>query len=213
MTRLPVKAELRPTLPDLLLPRWRAASSRARAVAAVAVALLAAMVIGVVLTLVDAHISYRGPVPFAFRYRNLYRVAALPGEDVRVQSPKHGAARESFDVLPLTIPSYQGLLSGELPLFASDYTSSVAARVAGFSLYAEGKTRINKVPGYQVEYWLTVGGRQMLERDVLLLPDRPGVRKGVVLQLRQRPNTAVPNPGQVGSAGALLLPLRSFRFG
>jgi hypothetical protein len=55
----------------------------------------------------------------------------------------------------------------------------------------------------------------MWGRDVLLLPERQGAREGVDIVMLSSPtaNSAVTSPMEVGSAGVLLRPLRSFAFG
>ncbi len=60
-----------------------------------------------------------------------------------------------------------------------------AARVPGqrgFVLRGQGSTQINAVPSYatyNIFYTTHRAGRQMYGRDVLLLPERPGARRGV----------------------------------
>jgi hypothetical protein len=209
MASLQVRRELGPTLPELLAPRWRAAS-RGRRAAAVAIAIaVVAVLAGTALTLLNSHYSRGGRVPFSFSYRGLYRVPAGPGEYVRLQNPRTGTPHQLFAVRPLHLAPYQGSQTGALPLYAGSYLRSLPSRYPGFSFFAEGKVRLNGQNGYQVEYWLTVGGREQYGRDVLLLPQRDGARDGVILVMHTRPGGKVIDPSTVGSVGALSVALHS----
>ena len=82
-------------------------------------------------------------------------------------------------------------------------------------LRGEGKTRVNTVPGYHVLYTAQIEGRTMWGRDVLLLPERPGVREGVDIVMLTSPtaNAQITSPLEVATAGVLLRPLKTFSFG
>jgi hypothetical protein len=216
MAAIPLKPEYGPTLGRLLAPRWQAASSAARAVAIVCVAGLLVLLIAAGLTLEDAKYSHGGPVPFGFDYRDLYRTAPEPGGYVRVQRRgPDGRLEDSFAVGPLRLPPYSGGLSGELPLYASGYIRALSRRYAGFVLRGEGKTRVNKVPAYDVVYTALVAGHRMYGRDVLLLPEREGVRSGVDIAMLANTATSsqVDSPVEAGSSGVLATPLKSFSLG
>lgn len=216
MPAVALKPEYRPTLAQLLTPSWRRAS---RAVRLLVAALGAAFVVGLaalVLTLLPAHISYGGPVPFSFSYRGLYRVAPDPGGDVKVARRSNASGRllDSFAVAPLRLPSYAGGLSGELPLYAVGYIRALAARYRGFQLQGEGKTRVNTAPAYNIYYSVLLAGQRMYGRDVLLVPERPGARDGVAIAMLTSPqsNAQVTSPLLVATAGLLYKPLRTFSF-
>jgi hypothetical protein len=212
---VPIKPRYGPTLGRLLSPRWRAASALARAGVIGACAGAIAVIVGAVLTLENATYSHAGRVPFGFSYRGLYRVRPDPGGYVKVQRHRaDGTLEDSFAVEPLTLPPYSGSLSGELPLYAAGHIRSLAGREAGFVLRGEGKTRVNTVPAYQVLYTAQVEGRTMWGRDVLLLPERPGVREGVDIVMLTSPtaNVQITSPLEVASAGVLLRPLKTFSF-
>jgi hypothetical protein len=216
MTAIPLKPEYGPTLGRLLAPRWRAASSTARAIAIVCGAGLLALLIAAGLTLEDAKYSHGGPVPFSFDYRDLYRTAPEPGGYVKVQRRgPDGRLEDSFAVGPLSLPPYSGGLSGELPLYASGYIRALSRRYAGFVLRGEGKTRVNKVPAYDVLYTALVDGQKMYGRDVLLLPEREGVRSGVAIAMLANTATSsqVDSPVEAGSSGVLATPLKSLSLG
>jgi hypothetical protein len=215
MAAVPIKREYGPTLGRLLSPAWRAASRPVRVLVIAALAGLLALLIGAALTLENATFSHGGRVPFSFSYRSLYRVAPDPGGFVKVQRHRSGRLEDSFAVEPLTLPPYAGGLSGALPLYAAGYIRTLAQRYRDFVLRAEGKTRVNTVPGYHVLYTARLDGQTLWGRDVLLLPQRPGARDGVVIVMLSAPDASaqVTNPLQVASAGVLLRPLKTFSFG
>jgi hypothetical protein len=215
MAALPLRAEYRPTLPELLGPRWRGASRAVRLLIVAAAAVLAVAVTALVLALLPAHVSYGGAVPYGFSYRDLYRTAPEPGGEVRVA--RYGAGgylKDSFAVAPLSLPPYEGQLSGELPLYASGYVRALAARYAGFQLVGEGKTHVNQQSVYNIYFSALVHGRAMYGRDVLLVPETPGARHGVVISMLTAPNanTQVTSPLLVASQGVLSEPMRTFSF-
>jgi hypothetical protein len=55
----------------------------------------------------------------------------------------------------------------------------------------------------------------MWGRDILLLPERAGAREGVDIMMLTSPtaDSQVDSPTEVGSAGVLSRPLRTFSFG
>jgi hypothetical protein len=215
MVGVPIKPEYGPTLGRLLTPAWRTASGPARGLVIAALGGLLALVIAAALTLENARFSHGGRVPFSFSYRSLYRVSPDPGGFVRVQRHRGARLEDSFAVEPLTLPRYAGSLSGALPLYAAGYIRTLAQRYPDFVLRAEGKTRVNTVPGYHVLYTARVDGQTMWGRDVLLLPQSQGAREGVVIVMLTTPdaNAQVSSPLEVASAGVLLRPLKTFSFG
>jgi hypothetical protein len=216
MVAVPMKPQYGPTLGQLLSPRWRAASPLARrAVIASGVALLALLIIAG-LTLENARYSRGGRVPFGFSYRSLYRVAPEPGGFVKMQRRRpDGRLEDSLAVGPLRLPPYSGSLAGELPLYATGYISGLRLRHAQFVLRGEGKTKVDTIFAYAVSYTTVVEGQTMWGRDILLLPERAGAREGVDIMMLTSPtaDSQVDSPTEVGSAGVLSRPLRTFSFG
>jgi hypothetical protein len=176
---------------------------------------LVVIAIALALTLQRASYSHGGSLPFHFEYRGLYRTAPEPGAYVEVRRAKDGRLEDSFAVSPLRLPAYQGSLSGELPLYAAGYIRALASHYRGFDLVGEGKTRVNTVPGYTVFYTVQVDGREVYGRDVLLLPETPGARRGVRIVMLTSPdaNTQVKSALEVASAGVLNTALHTFEFG
>lgn len=215
MAALPLRPEYRPTLPQLLAPRWHGASRGVRALTIAFAAMLAVAVVALVLTLLPARISYGGAVPFSFSYRSLYRTSPTPGGDVRVvRRDRAGNIEDSFAVAPLILPPYRGALSGAEPLYAAGYIRSLAARLPAFELQGEGKTRVDLMPAYNIYYSALVGGRTMWGRDVLLVPEGNEARRGVVISMLTTPQASaqVSSPLLVATAGVLYKPLRTFNF-
>jgi hypothetical protein len=215
MAAVPMKSEYGPTLGQLLAPRWHAASRLARAVVIGLVVGLLVLAAAIALRLQSASYSQGGKVPFSFHYKDLYRVPADPGAYVKVQSRDgDGALKYFYEVYPLTLPPYTGAVSGALPRYASGYISQLSAGSTSFELRGEGKTRVNTVPGYQVLYTVRIAGREVYGRNVLLLPPREGVRRGVeiVMLTAATASAEVKAPSEVASTGVLLRPLKTFTF-
>jgi len=216
MAAVPIKPDYGPTLGRLLSPHWRASSPLVRTMVIVSGVALLALSLGAALSLLNAKYSHAGKVPFSFSYRSLYRVAPDQGGYVKIQRHRSdGRLEDSFAVEPLTLPPYSGGLSGELPLYAAGYIRGLRARYVDFVLRAEGKTRVNTVPAYDVLYTALLDGHTMWGRDVLLLPDRPGAREGVDIVMLTSPTASsqVTSPLEVASAGVLLQPLKTFTLG
>jgi hypothetical protein len=211
-----VRAQFGPTLPELIVPRWRRASRGARRlVLAAAVAVIAAAAAVAVLYPRDGWVVHHGPVSFNLRYpRSLHRVAPPPSAYARIeQRDAAGRLLRWFEVDRLRLPPFTGEISGVLPVYATGYVAALAARTPGFLLQTETKTRVNLNPGYTLTYRAKLDGRQVFGRVVMLLPALTGVRDGVVLTMGTVPGTLVPGPDQVAANDVLQIPLRSFRFG
>ncbi|HEX9481484.1 MAG TPA: hypothetical protein VF927_05240 [Solirubrobacteraceae bacterium] len=213
---VPIKPEYGPTLGRLLAPRWNAAPRLLRALVIAAGVAVVAIAIGAVLTLEPAHYSHGGRLPFSFTYRSLYRTAPEAGGYVRIESHYgDGSLKYSYAVNPLSLPPYTGNISGVLPVYATRYSEGLARRFPQLVMRGQGKTRVNKVPAYQVLYETRLDGREMYGRNVLLLPERPGARVGVeiVMLTAVGATKEVKEPGEVASGGVLLRPLKTFSFG
>jgi hypothetical protein len=219
MPAVPLKSEYGPTLGEILAPRWRRASRVARGLWVVAVVLVVAALAGAALKLVSPTISYGGSVPFSFSYGGLYRTRPEPGGYAKVWRVEEGRVVDSFAVGPLTLPPYHGELGAALALYAAHYIPHLAPAGApslrGFTLRGEGKTQIDSVSSYatyNIFYTATLDGREMYGRDVLLLPEHPGARRGVTIAMLTTAtgNRQVTSPLDVGIKGALEEPLSTF---
>ena len=211
-----MKPEYGPTLGRLLTPWWRRSSRLVHAGVIAAGAAVVVLAVAVVLTLEPARYSHSGSPAFSFTYKGLYRTAPEPGGYVRIDAHyPDGTLKYSYAVNPLTLPPYRGELSGALPVYATAYSERLAARFPALVLRGEGKTRVNKVPAYQVLYETRIDGREMYGRNVLLLPEREGARVGVeiVMLTAVGATSEVKEAGEVASGGVLLRPLKTFSFG
>jgi len=211
VSRLPVRPELGPALPELAGRRWWLY------VAVPAVFVLVAVLVGggTVGSSERELVVREGGPAFNLRYDDrLRRVAPAAGERLRLE----GRRGEVFAVAPLRLPPHAGRASGTLPLLADRLVRQELPRAyPGFALAGEGRARVNEAPGYEVVFrWGRPGDRQY-GRVILLVPDTevgaPPVREGARLVVLAPRSGAVPNAAAVGTAGALRLPFRSFRFG
>src|ERR1700689_3570143 len=192
MHAVPLKPQYRPTLAQLLAPAWGRASRAVRIVLVLVGVGLVLGAAGLALTLLPAHYSYGGgPVPFSFSYRGLYSTAPDGGGYVKVvRRTPSGPLLDSYAVAPVELPPYSGYPSGELPLYATTYIRALAAEYPGFQLQGEGKTRVNSVPAYNIYYYARVRGRTMYGRNVLLVAERPGTRRGLAITMLTAPDAA-----------------------
>jgi len=213
---VPMKPEYGPTLGRLLAPWWRRSSRLVHGAVVAAGTALVVVAVALVLTLEPARYSQGGSPAFSFTYRGLYRTAPEAGGYVRIDARyPDGSLKYSYAVNPLRLPPYQGEASGALPVYATGYAERLASRFQDLVLRGEGKTRVNKVPAYQVLYETRVDGREMYGRNVLLLPEEEGARVGVeiVMLTAVGATSEVKEAGEVASGGVLLRPLKTFSFG
>jgi hypothetical protein len=218
MPAVPLKHEYGPTLGEILAPRWRRASPVARGLWVATLALVLAVLAGAALTLASPTISMGSPVPFSFSYGGLYRTSPGPGWYAKVERVTDGRLEDSFAVGPLTLPSYGGELGAALALYATSdipRLATGASDLRGFALRGEGKTQIDSVSDYatyNIFYTATLDGREMYGREILLLPERPGARRGVTISMLTAAtgNRQVTSPLDVGIKGALEEPLSTF---
>lgn len=212
-----VRPEYGPTLPQLAGPRWRALPRGARrglvGAAAVVVLLLAVVAL-------RGGDDGRTPIvvrePLAFNLLTvpgLERVAAQPGEALRLESTAARKDRQRYVVRPLRLPAYRG--DSSAGFLAATATMAEQMRRADPELVyrGEGRARVNDNPGYQIVYVTRRDGRTVYGRRILLVPDEPGARDGADITLEAERSPAVPNVDAVGNNGLLKTPLRSFRFG
>lgn len=215
MVAAPLKSEYGPTLGELLAPRWRRASRVARALIVGVGVLLVAALAGGIARFAHPTLSRVGAVSFHFDYGGLYRASPERGGYAKVQRLRGGRLEDSFAVAPLSLPSYRGTPSAALALYATGYIERLAARDRDFSLRGEGWTQVDSISPYAVYnvfYTTVVAGREMYGRNVLLLPERSGVRGGVAIAMLSAVagDHQVSSPLLVGTKGALEEPLVSF---
>ena len=216
-----VRPEFGPTLPELLAPRWRELGGRARVAVGLAALLAVVAVLAGLTALRDSdgrsHLVVGEPIAFnLLQPASLARVAPRDGEVLRLQSRAGAAAPQRFTARPLRLAPYRGDVTATLMMLASRLSDEMRATVPGYVWRGDGRSSVNRAPGYQILYQARIGGRTTYGRRVLVVPDAgdgPQAREGVDLDLRAARSNAVPNVEAVGRNGALKLPLTSFRFG
>src|SRR5262245_35643847 len=126
--------------------------SKVPRIAAIALLVLVAAVAIFVLTR-DAtdtsgtRIVQRGAVPFTLRYPDsMQKLDPSSGELLHLK--REGA--DEFIVEPLQLPAYKGDVGGLLPMLASREMDALRARFPQLEPVEEGKTRINRIPGYSI---------------------------------------------------------------
>jgi hypothetical protein len=217
MVALPLKPEYRPTLGELLAPRWRRAPRPRRLLLALALLVASAVVVAAVLALLPPSLSYRtAAVSFSFRYRGLQRTAPEAGGYARLRRLQDGRLRDSMSVSPLLLAPYRGEPTPALALYAAGYIHTLAAHTPGFELRGEGWSQVDSISPYAVYniFFTTLRhARELYGRDILLLPQRPGARRGVTIALLADPGSEkqLTSPLLLGTIGALEGPLVSFR--
>jgi hypothetical protein len=218
MTALPIQDEYRPTVAELLGPHWRRLSRALRLAVLLGGLLAVAVVVGAVLTLLPPTYSHGGAVSFGFGYRGLYRAPTPAGAYVRMQHVEDGRLRASFEVSPLLLAPYRGEPTPALALYATGYIRALAAREPGFALRGEGWTQVDSISSYAVYnvfYTVARDGRELYGRNILVLPQRPGARRGVTIAMLEDPDgeKQLSSPLLLGTVGALEGPLVSFDLG
>jgi len=179
-----------------------------------AVTAVALLVLGALLFPWPHHFSHSGATSFDLRYPHaLERVPPDPGGYLKVEQRRRGRLVQSLAVAPLRLGPYRGLPGGELPLFAIAYLKHLRSVHAEFRLVSEGKTRVNAAPAYAIVYTARLGTRTLYGRDDLLVPDTPGRRDGVAIEMLATPEAAVNGTTGLGSLGPVGAALRSFNLG
>jgi hypothetical protein len=225
-----VLEEHRPTLADLLRPRLARLPRWARFALAGVVGLLVLVVAWRILAGGEGgtHYVHRTPVVFNFHYGgDIHRVAPRGAEIVRLERDRRGLFLDSFAVEPLSLPPYRGNVSGLLPAYAEREIAALRRRVPEFELLKEAKSRVNQVPGYEVQFRGRMGKRRLFGRLVLLPAPAAGedvanptgelnndrARHGARILMLATPASGVVRVRDVGAHGPLKTAFRSFRFG
>jgi len=204
------------TLPAMLRRRY---GVRERTTLAVAAGLVVLAVLAVVLL----HDPFDGKVQRVHRGSPVFNVLYTPGlvegadprdgELDRYQA-RRGPLRLALTIRPLRLPPYRGDASGVLPIVVERHARTLARALPGFRVTGEGRARVGAAPGYEISYSYGPPGSPSTGRDVLLVPpEEPGVRDGVVMSLRE--NRAGVRRGEAArdTVRAIRAVVRSFRFG
>jgi hypothetical protein len=231
-----------PSLPELLWPRLRALGRARRIALAVGFGIAVLAVAALAIRGQAATKTYRqdagearrrglAPIPFHFDHSSKMKVTKPPGAYLRAERTVSGTLAARFTVSELSLPigRRSGLLSGSLPILATQYERRTAPKFEGFRLQFEGRARLNDVEGYQFAFSARLpeegGARQLFGRYVMLPepfdlgePDKPYPpgrfpSRGLLIEMLATTLDRVPSATRVGDEGILQRPYRSFRFG
>lgn len=207
---LAVRPEFGPTLPELL-----AGHSKAWRYALIGGYVVILVVVLYLLLLrgdpTSTDVQRGGNVPFRLTHdAALKSTTPLGDERLRLQ----GTRGREVVVNALELPVYRGQSDGFLPLYAETLLPEMEKRFKDFELRREGRTSVNRIPGYDIYFqYTTDAGRTAYGRRILLLNSySAGARDGVDMLLLEGRSSVVPNADAVGTAGSLKTLLRSFRF-
>ncbi|MDP9346932.1 MAG: DUF1795 domain-containing protein [Actinomycetota bacterium] len=206
-----VRSEFGPSL-------WALAGPRARVVLAALAVLGLALLTWLALggnEVAKPSVVVRAPVAYNLAYSPpARRIAPRGRETLRLESAPGTAAPYSFAVSTLRLPAYRGDVSAELTLMSAALIEQMRARIPGFVYRGDGRTNVNRQPGYQIVYQARIGARTVYGKRVLLVPGfDPPPRAGLDITLQAQRSGAVPSADSVGLNGALKTSLRSVRFG
>jgi hypothetical protein len=138
------------------------------------------------------HLVVDGPPEFNLVYAPsvLHEVDARDGELVRLEGARK-RLRVELTVRPVKVPAYDrgDVIGGYLPLLAEQRLTDLRALYGPVEVFDEGKSRINRQPGYQIGFGTrTAGGRRVFGRDAYVFPDDPQATDGVLVSLRRFPH-------------------------
>ena len=202
-----VAPEYGPTGPELL--RQRLGPRRGRTALIAGGVVLVALIALIIATAGDGltKLEHRSAPQFTMLYPpgEVDRAAPRAGEIVRLRA---GARRLRMvvTVRRLTLPAYEGSVSGLLPIYTDRHAEALARELPGFRFERDGKARVNDAPGYQLRY--RAGRTEAI--DLLIVPE-DGDREGVLLRYRQAGKAR--GEAQKELAKAARSAFRSFRFG
>jgi hypothetical protein len=207
-----LRPEFGPSLPQLLRARLGVPERISAAVA------LAAVVVAAVVVIAsrggDVHYIHRSDPVFNLRYAPvLHRVPARGGVLFELDGRRGSLFLQSLVIRPLRLPAYRGSVSGMLPVYAARRMELVRRRYTDLAVLDEGKARVGGAPGYQIGFRARLGGRTVFGRQVLVVPDEPGARDGVMMTVVQTHAAGAHSLDDVGNVGAIKKAFRSFRFG
>jgi hypothetical protein len=149
------------------------------------------------------------PIAFTLHYpASMHELPPARGELLHLQRK----GRDDFIVEQLKLPPYQGDVGGALPVIAARELNALRKRYPELQPVEETKTRVNRVVGYTLSF--QASQRPRLYGRLVLLPEPvPGTRDGVKMLLLATPSGGAAKAEDVGAAGRLKTPYRSFRFG
>lgn len=182
-----VRPEFGPTLPELLAARG--VSRRAMVAGALAFVVLAVTTWLVAQSLRDREqLVVDGPPVFNLVYAPSALHEAPPREDelARLEGSRRNLTVE-ITVRPIEVPPYGrgDVVGGYLPILAERRLHELAELYGPIDVHDEGKSRINRLPGYQIGFEARVPQGRLFGRDAYVFPDDPKATAGVLLSLRR----------------------------
>jgi hypothetical protein len=211
----PVRREFGPTLPGLLRARLGLSQRAAVRLTLAVLAAIAAAAALVLLLTGERKLVHEGDPVFSFTAGSVVRQAdARPGELMRLDA-SHGRLSIVLVASRFHLPDLgHGAPYGDMPVYADTYARELAGQLDHFVLRDEGKAGRHDVTGYQFGYRSGPPGSQVTWRDMLLLPDEPGARDGVLLRLRESATGRRRlGPKEVARVNEGRAAMRSFAFG
>jgi hypothetical protein len=203
-----VRPEFGPTLPELVRPRLAAMRPALRYATLAAMASFAAAVVWFAAIRDNGHrdVVVREPVAFNFGYNGkVHRIKAGPGQVIRLR-----AGTETMAVGFHTLPAYEGLWSGFLPVYTTTTLApQMARRYPGFVLRYDGSALVIPEDGYEIGFEFRRGGRTWYGRRILLIPEPTARRAVEILLLGPR----APGRGRPEALARQPSPLRDSIFG
>jgi hypothetical protein len=182
-----VRPEFGPSLPQLLAARG---VSRPRmAIGFVAVAVLAVAGWTLLQSLRDReHLVVDGPPQFNVVYAPSVLGQAPPRHDELMRLEGH-TRRVAVEVTarPIELPpdGRGDAIGGYLPILAEHRLHELRRLYGPVAVYDEGKSRINRLPGYEIGFSARLPTGTLYGRDTYLFPDDRDAGEGVLLSLRR----------------------------
>jgi hypothetical protein len=167
----------------------RGLSRRAIGIAAVALIALALVAWFGLRSLRDQeHLVVSGPpaVNLVYPPSTLHEAAPRPGEIARLEGHRRNVDVE-ITVRPVRLPPYArgNVIGGYLPILAERRLHELGELYGPVEVHDEGKSRINRLPGYQIGFSARGARGRLLGRDTYVFPDDPKATEGALLSLRR----------------------------
>jgi hypothetical protein len=210
---LAVAPEFRPTLRDELAP-LRPPLRRAVLAGLVALVVVLALAAFLASRPNGVHVVAHRPTTWNLYHPRVLRQTHAPaGELLHLEHRGgHGRLISLFVVEPLHLPAYRGNVGAILPVVADSELSALRARIPGMVPLEEGKARDNTATGYQILFRVSRHPK-VWGRLVMLVKPGKRSRVGVRLLMLGTPRGGNTKYTDVGNAGELRDPYRTFMFG
>ncbi|HEX8205976.1 MAG TPA: hypothetical protein VF587_07965 [Solirubrobacteraceae bacterium] len=203
-----------PSLPALVRDRFGVAPRRtAIALAAIVAVLGLGALLGWWLSR-DPQLIHRGDPVFNLVYDDGALHEAEPrGDELARLEGRRRRVSVSVDVRPLSLPPFRGdVAKGLLPIEAERYMERLKERDPSFLVLEEGRSTVNESPGYQFAYRTGAPGSRTYWREIFVVPDEEGPRRGVIIRFENRRPIRL-RPREDALIDSAKSAYRSFNFG